>query len=225
MRRKRQCVKVDCQNKAVEADGYAKVYNVYSAAMRNSALSSPVWNGKSLRLSVMNIRPTEESGLSCSMNGDIIIQAASGRGIAKIGASPYRPGITEYFGPGCAVFIPAGMWNNIISVGSGPLKLYRIEVSEQSEDVYTELSDDGGFSSEDSASTNPIESDNDCGEDYIIENHKDGDGTCFCEPNAIGNPWRAERRKSDCVYNDAEPLDLESTGPHIQNKSQNNIES
>ncbi len=225
MRRKRQCVKVDCANETVEADGYAKVYNLYSAAMRNNTLSAPVWNGKNLRLSVMNIRPTEESGLSCSMNGDIIIQAASGRGIVKIGASPYRPGITEFFGPGCAVFIPAGMWNNIISVGSAPLKLYRIEVPSQPEDACTEFSDDVSSSSEDSDSTNPIESDNDCGEDEIIENHKDGDGTCFCEPNAIGNPWRAERRKLDCVYNDAEPLDFDSTARHIQDKSQNNIES
>lgn len=110
----------------MDRGGEAVRVDAAAAARWNSDEILPLWTGETMRLFAMCIPREKDSGLDRRPSGDQMIHIVSGQALVKMGTSQYRPGVTERLYPGETFFIPAGVWYNIISVGSVPLKLYRI---------------------------------------------------------------------------------------------------
>lgn len=113
----------------VDRGGEPVRLDVFGLAERNQSYRASLWTGEHLQLSVMCIYSGEEVGLDRRPGSDQMIRIVNGRGLIKMGTSQYRPGVTEKLFVGDTLFIPAGVWYNIINIGTVPLKLYCISAS------------------------------------------------------------------------------------------------
>lgn len=102
------------------------VVNIAGVTMQNRNFRKALWTGEFLQLTLMCINPCEEVGLEMHSNLDQFIRIEEGCGLVVMGSDNNKLTYQRNVAPGCAIFVPAGTWHNLLNMGNCPLKLYSI---------------------------------------------------------------------------------------------------
>lgn len=98
------------------------VDNMYCVSKNNQNYRTAFWTGQYLQLTLMSIPINGEVGLEIHNNTDQYIRIEEGYGFVMIGKTKCQ--MDEWqLSSGDAIFVPAGMWHNIMNIGNCPLKL------------------------------------------------------------------------------------------------------
>lgn len=102
------------------------VTNINKGAKQNDFFRIALWTGKHLQLTLMSIDVGQDIGLEMHPNVDQFIRIEEGDGVVKMGHSMECMDFQAKVYKDYVIFIPAGMWHNLINIGSKPIKLYSI---------------------------------------------------------------------------------------------------
>ncbi len=102
------------------------VTNIQYATQSNRCFRTTLWTGEYLQLTLMSIPAGEDIGLEEHPDVDQFLRIEQGQGIVMMGESCDSVEVCGRVYPGCAIFVPAGTWHNLINAGCSPLKLYSI---------------------------------------------------------------------------------------------------
>ena len=101
------------------------VLNVVTTTLENSNYRTTVWTGKNLQMTVMSIEPGHDIGLEVHPDNDQFLRVE--QGIAKVSMGPTKEQMQTWQASASdAVFVPAGVWHNLETVGDTTLKVYSI---------------------------------------------------------------------------------------------------
>ena len=92
-------------------------------------LSTTLWTGEKLQLTVMEIPVGGDIGLEVHNENDQFIRIEQGDGLCQMGPSEDNLSFEQKVSEDEAVFVPLGVWHNITNKGNVPLKLYTIYAS------------------------------------------------------------------------------------------------
>ena len=65
-------------------------------------------------------------GLEIHPDTDQFLRIEQGNGVVKMGTGKENLSLQKCVSCGCAIFVPAGTWHNLVNTGNVPLKLYTI---------------------------------------------------------------------------------------------------
>jgi len=102
------------------------VINIEQAAKQNNNYRTALWTECHLQLTLMSIKVCGDIGLENHPYLDQFIKIEQGQGLVKMGYDKDNLFYQKKVSDGCAVFIPAGTWHNLINIGNVPIKLYSI---------------------------------------------------------------------------------------------------
>ena len=102
------------------------VTDIEKMTRQNSNYRTALWTGPHLQLTLMCIPSGSEIGLEVHPDTDQFLRIESGSGMTVMGSSKNRLSCRQPVSDGCAIFVPAGTWHNIVNTGTCPLKLYTI---------------------------------------------------------------------------------------------------
>lgn len=102
------------------------VVNMSCAAKQNPFYRRTLWTGYHLQLTLMCIPPMGEIGLEVHPDDDQFLRLENGSGIVRMGCSQECLTFQQHLHSGDAIFVPAGIWHNVVNTGTVPLKLYSI---------------------------------------------------------------------------------------------------
>lgn len=102
------------------------VVDINQAAKQNHTFRSVLWTGEHLQVTVMNIAAGEDIGLEVHPETDQFLRIEEGVGFVQMGPTEEQIDFEKCIQDDSAVFVPAGVWHNLINTGSSPLKLYAI---------------------------------------------------------------------------------------------------
>lgn len=101
------------------------VVNIEQLTLSNENFRTTAWTGTQLQMTLMTIQPGEEIGLEVHDDHDQFLRIEQGSARVEMGLTETnlddRTAEADF-----AIFVPAGMWHNIINIGDEPLKLYSI---------------------------------------------------------------------------------------------------
>lgn len=101
------------------------VVDVEKLTVENETFRSAAWTGKNLQMTVMAIQPGDDIGLEVHEDHDQFLRIEQGEARVEMGPSETEletwTAEDDY-----AIFVPAGVWHNIINTGTDTLKLYSI---------------------------------------------------------------------------------------------------
>jgi len=100
--------------------------NIKEATKQNDYFRLALWTGTHLQLTLMSINPGEDIGLEIHPEVDQFIRIEQGQGMTLMGDRQDNLNFRRRVYDDYAIFIPAGMWHNLINTGCVPLKLYSI---------------------------------------------------------------------------------------------------
>lgn len=102
------------------------VVDIEQLTVKNENFRTTAWTGKNLQMTVMSVKPKGEIGLEKHDAGDQFIRVEQGRARVVMGPTREKMTFDRRVSDDWAIFIPAGIWHNIINVGDKPLKVYVI---------------------------------------------------------------------------------------------------
>ncbi len=97
--------------------------NIPLAARQNTAFRTALWTGCHLQTTLMCIPPCGEIGPEIHADTDQCIRVEEGQCNVLTGCSREGLEARQCLAVGDAVFVPAGIWHNIVNTGRYPLKL------------------------------------------------------------------------------------------------------
>jgi mannose-6-phosphate isomerase-like protein (cupin superfamily) len=93
------------------------VFNIENATKCNSNYRTTIWTGRNLQSTLMCIPPGDDIGLEIHPDNDQFLRIECGKGMAVMGCEKDRLNFQCPVSDGCAVFVPAGTWHNVMKVG------------------------------------------------------------------------------------------------------------
>lgn len=102
------------------------VADIDALALKNRNYRTALWTGCYLQTTLMCIPSGGEIGLEVHSDTDQFIKIVDGNGIALMGESENCLSLRRNLCAGSAVFVPAGIWHNVINSGCRPLKIYTV---------------------------------------------------------------------------------------------------
>ena len=100
--------------------------NLEKAVRQNTNYRSALWTGHHLQLTVMCIPAGGEIGLEVHPDTDQFLRIESGIGMTIMGSGEERLNYQKAVSAGHGIFVPAGIWHNIINTGCSPMKIYTV---------------------------------------------------------------------------------------------------
>ncbi|WP_333648077.1 cupin domain-containing protein [Lacrimispora sp.] len=100
--------------------------DISKAVINNNAFRTALWTGAHLQLTLMSIQVGDEIGLEMHPDDDQFLYIESGHGVVLMGTQEDYLYFQQPIFTNSAVFIPAGIWHNVINTGEIPLKLFSI---------------------------------------------------------------------------------------------------
>ena len=101
------------------------VVNIEELTLENENFRTAAWTGPQMQMTLMNIQPRDDIGLEIHDDHDQFLRIEQGLATVLMGPSEEELeswDIEEDF----AIFVPAGVWHNVVNTGHEPLKLYSI---------------------------------------------------------------------------------------------------
>lgn len=105
---------------------YPYVTNIEMETLQNMNFRTALWTGPYLQLTLMCIPIHGEIGLEIHPDTDQFIRIEQGSGIVMMGKHKEYMDFKQNIAEDDVIFIPAGMWHNLVNTGWCPLKLYTI---------------------------------------------------------------------------------------------------
>lgn len=102
------------------------VTNIHEASLHNNTFRTALWTGEFLQLTLMSIDVCGDIGLEMHPDVDQFIRIEQGHGVAMMGDDKNNLYYQKKVREGYVIFIPAGIWHNLINIGYTPIKLYSI---------------------------------------------------------------------------------------------------
>lgn len=102
------------------------VVNIEEATLQNPNFRTALWTGKHLQLTLMSIEIGDDIGLEVHPDVDQFLRIEQGQGIVLMGDNKNNLYFQRRVSDNYAIFVPAGIWHNVINTGCTPLKLYSI---------------------------------------------------------------------------------------------------
>ena len=118
------CRRSDCEITDVGPQPF--VINIEAAAKQNSNYRTALWTGKHLQATLMSIPVGGDIGLEIHPDTDQFLRIEQGNGTIRMGTGKENLSFQTCVSSGSAIFIPAGIWHNLVNTGNIPLKLYTI---------------------------------------------------------------------------------------------------
>lgn len=100
--------------------------DISKAAMNNDTFRTALWTGDHLQLTLMSIPVGDEIGLEIHPDDDQFLYIESGHGVVQMGNQKDCLYFQQPVFTNSAIFIPSGIWHNVINTGEIPLKLFSI---------------------------------------------------------------------------------------------------
>ncbi len=101
------------------------VVNIEELTLANENFRTAAWTGANLQMTLMTIQPGDDIGLEVHDDHDQFLRIE--QGTARVEMGPSETELHEYEAEDdYAIFVPAGVWHNVINTGDEPLKLYSI---------------------------------------------------------------------------------------------------
>ena len=101
------------------------VVDIEELTVTNENFRTAAWTGKNMQMTVMAIQPGDDIGLEVHEDHDQFLRIESG--VARVEMGPVADELENWeAGDDYAIFVPAGVWHNIVNTGDKPLKLYSI---------------------------------------------------------------------------------------------------
>lgn len=104
------------------------VLDIEAATLANENFRTTAWTGQYLQMTLMTIPPGGEIGAEVHDDHDQFLRLEAGRGRAMIGEGPEPEplALDQVVEDDWAVFVPAGHWHNVVTVGEEPMRLYSL---------------------------------------------------------------------------------------------------
>lgn len=109
-----------CEN---EHGGEVYVFNVEKTAYKNRNFRESIWTGKYMQLTVMSIPRSHNIGVELHEDTDQYIRIERGNALVLTGEDQKCLYNKKKLCRGDAVFIPAGVWHDIVNIGKCNLKI------------------------------------------------------------------------------------------------------
>jgi mannose-6-phosphate isomerase-like protein (cupin superfamily) len=106
--------------------GQPWVVDVEGLTQANTNFRTTKWTGQNLQMTLMSIDVGGQIGLEVHADHDQFLRIEAGQARVEMGPSQDNLDFTQQAGDDFAIFVPAGVWHNIINIGDKPLKLYSI---------------------------------------------------------------------------------------------------
>lgn len=101
------------------------VVDVEALTLENENFRTTAWTGANLQMTLMAIQPGEDIGLEVHEDHDQFLRIE--QGTARVEMGPTETELQTWDAQDdFAIFVPAGVWHNIINTGEDALKLYSI---------------------------------------------------------------------------------------------------
>ena len=101
------------------------VTNIEEATLQNTNYRTTLWTGQNLQTTLMSIEVGHDIGIEMHDTHDQFLRIE--QGVAKVSMGPSRDDLQTWeASDGFAVYVPAGSWHNLESVGNEALKVYSI---------------------------------------------------------------------------------------------------
>ena len=101
------------------------VTNIEEATLQNTNYRTTLWTGQNLQTTLMSIEVGHDIGLEVHNTHDQFLRIE--QGVAKVSMGKAKDQLqTWQASDGFAVYVPAGFWHNLESVGVEALKVYSI---------------------------------------------------------------------------------------------------
>lgn len=113
-----------CENKCQNEHGGEVYYlNVEKSAYKNRNFRESIWTGRYLQMTLMSISCGQDIGVELHKDTDQYIRVEHGYALVLTGCDAKNLENKHKLVAGDAVFIPAGVWHNIVNIGRCDLKL------------------------------------------------------------------------------------------------------
>ena len=102
------------------------VADIEQATIENTNFRTVLFTGEHAQLTVMRLGPGEDIGREVHEGTDQFLRIEEGRGRVELSRSDDTVDETHDAEADWAIFVPAGLWHNVVNTGDGDLKLYSI---------------------------------------------------------------------------------------------------
>jgi mannose-6-phosphate isomerase-like protein (cupin superfamily) len=102
------------------------VADIEQATVENTNFRTVLFTGGHAQLTVMRLGPGEDIGREIHEDTDQFLRIEEGRGRVELSRSEETVDETHDVEADWAIFVPAGLWHNVVNTGDGDLKLYSI---------------------------------------------------------------------------------------------------
>lgn len=101
------------------------VANIEELTVNNTNFRTAGWTGANMQMTLMAIQPGDDIGAEVHDDHDQFLRIEQGTARVEMGPNENELETWEAKDD-FAIFVPAGVWHNVINTGSEPLKLYSI---------------------------------------------------------------------------------------------------
>ncbi len=99
------------------------VANLNRMVRQNPYFRAAVWTGEYLQTTLMSIPVQGEIGLELHEDTDQMLRVEQGIGLVMMGAGKDNLDFRQRVMMNDVIFVPAGIWHNIVNIGRGPLRI------------------------------------------------------------------------------------------------------
>jgi mannose-6-phosphate isomerase-like protein (cupin superfamily) len=92
----------------------------------NATFRTVVYTGEHTQLTVMSLGPGEEIGWESHSNRDQFLRLEQGKARVEFGSSEDSIDETHEVEDDWAFIVPAGVWHNVVNIGTDHVKLYSL---------------------------------------------------------------------------------------------------
>lgn len=100
--------------------------DIEKATLANENFRTVVFTGEHTQLTTMRLGPGEEIGWESHHDRDQFLRLEQGQARVEFGRAEDAVDETHHVQDDWAVIVPAGVWHNVVNVGSEDLKLYSL---------------------------------------------------------------------------------------------------
>lgn len=100
--------------------------NITKVSLDNTNFRTVVYTGKHTQLTLMRLTPGEEIGWESHGDLDQFLRLEQGRARVEFGRSKDAIDETHEVEDDWAFIVPAGVWHNVVNIGTEDVKLYSL---------------------------------------------------------------------------------------------------
>lgn len=112
-----------CYRSKVDYGPEPYVANIAEKAAQNSNFRTTIWTGCHLQMTLMSIPVCAYIGLEIHEDTDQMIRIEEGMALVRMGCNRSCLDYQQNVCKGDVIFVPAGMWHNVMNTGQMPLKV------------------------------------------------------------------------------------------------------